>query len=338
MSEKSYYWDGLVTGDAVEAPYSSDFYVSLWKKLFTIEDNYGVIDEYLSELLVSGIAGGVIVASGAALVAGSFYENTADVTLAIPTPTVNSRIDRIVARKDWGAQTIRAYRIEGVEGAPPSAPAITQTLGAIWDTPLAQVLITTDGVITVTDEREFCVSPLTPKDAFILIEHQESSGTYTQFDFSDIPPLYDHLQIEFHGRHSYNAFPWSAFALAARFNGDAGANYNYQTVAGLNAGAGAAAAAGDNEGAFGSVPATWGTTALYPGQATARISNYRRDMYKTISGEATRFTTVASSGTFIIGATWLNTDPIDRVTIIPQSAPSGVFLSGSVCSLYGIRN
>jgi hypothetical protein len=45
-------------------------------------------------------------------------------------------------------------RIAGVEGAG-SAPNLQQNAGVTWDMPLAQVSITTAGVMTLTDERQF---------------------------------------------------------------------------------------------------------------------------------------------------------------------------------------
>jgi len=50
--------------------------------------------------------------------------------------------------------TVRIAKINGVEGG--SAPALTQTDGTKWEISLAQVSITTGGVITVTDERAYC--------------------------------------------------------------------------------------------------------------------------------------------------------------------------------------
>jgi hypothetical protein len=156
MTETSYPWAGEATGDA--GPYSDDQWTDLYRALFTRDrSSEGVLrpsdSEGLDDLEVSGVASPVDVASGEAIVDGKFYMNDDVVEVAIPTPTANPRIDRIVLRKDWTSQTVRVTRIEGTESATPSAPAITQTDGSAWDIPLAQVHITTGGVITVTDER-----------------------------------------------------------------------------------------------------------------------------------------------------------------------------------------
>lgn len=156
MTETSYPWAGESTGDA--GPYSDDQWSDAWAALFTRDRTAeGILrpstTSGLNDLEVTGVASPVAVASGLAIVDGKFYKNSASENVAIPTPSANPRIDRIVLRKAWTAQTVRITRIEGSESATPSAPAITQTDGSTWDIPLAQVYITTGGVITVTDER-----------------------------------------------------------------------------------------------------------------------------------------------------------------------------------------
>jgi hypothetical protein len=150
MAESSLPWAGTATGDA--GPYSDDQWSDTWRKLFTSDrTKQGVIQGYGNELAVTGVTSPVAVNTGAAMDDGKFYENTASVNVVIPTPGGATRIDRIVLRKDFAGQTVRITRIAGTEGA--GAPAITQTDGTTWDIPLAQVSITTGGVITVTDER-----------------------------------------------------------------------------------------------------------------------------------------------------------------------------------------
>jgi hypothetical protein len=94
----------------------------------------------------------VAVDIGAAFVNGKFYRNSASLNINIPTPTGQARIDRIVLRADYTAQTVRAVRLAGTEGAG-TPPALTQSDGVTWEISLAQVSITTAGVITVTSER-----------------------------------------------------------------------------------------------------------------------------------------------------------------------------------------
>lgn len=156
MTETSYPWAGETTGD--KGPYSDDQWSDMFRAFFTRDRaNEGILrpssSEGLNDLEVTGVASPVDVATGEAMVDGKFYKSDAIVEVTIPTPTTNPRIDRVVLRKDWAAQTVRITRIAGTEAASPSPPAITQTDGTTWDLKLAQVYITTGGVITVTDER-----------------------------------------------------------------------------------------------------------------------------------------------------------------------------------------
>ncbi|KKN78137.1 hypothetical protein LCGC14_0353640 [marine sediment metagenome] len=156
MAETSRPWSGIVLGDS--GPYSDDQWTDIWLGLIapTIATE-GVFIDQLDNLSLSGLpASPVTIESGRALVDGSWYESSASVAVAIPTPAGNPRVDRIVLRKDWALQTIRITRIAGAEAAAPTPPAITQNDGVTWDLPLWQVHITVGAVITVfADDREF---------------------------------------------------------------------------------------------------------------------------------------------------------------------------------------
>jgi hypothetical protein len=154
MTEKSYPWDGIVTGDAALAPYDDDTWSDIWRKLFTKDRNSeGVIYGILNNLLISGATSPITIATGAAMVDGKVYDNDTAVTLVIPTPSAATRTDFIVLRKRWATQTVRITRIAGVEGG--GAPGITQLDGNIWDIPLAQAIITTTGAIAIADFRSY---------------------------------------------------------------------------------------------------------------------------------------------------------------------------------------
>lgn len=195
MAEKSYYWEGLITGDATEAPYSSDIFHFLWQTLFSRGNNEGIIENYLNELQVSGVSGAVNFATGAALVDGSFYENTNGLTFAVLTPSANPRTDRLVLQKNWITQTIRAVKILGNESATPVPPPLTQTDGFLWEIPIAQIQITTAGVISVVDERRpvrTILAPVTSMEEIETIQGDDVSGLIT---FSNIPNRFKHLYL-----------------------------------------------------------------------------------------------------------------------------------------------
>lgn len=152
MAQVSLLWGTNGTGDG--NPYTDTQLFTLFRLLFAHSANLGgVMADTQNELAVSGTSSPVAVATGGAIVYGIPYYNTASENVTIPTPAALTRIDRIVLRADWAAKTVRITRIAGSEGG--SAPSMTQSAGATWDIPLATVSITTGGVITVTDAREW---------------------------------------------------------------------------------------------------------------------------------------------------------------------------------------
>lgn len=169
MTETSMFWDGTTTGDASVSPYdAATEFAKVLRSLASaaaIATNLsGVFRGELNGLEASGTASPVAVADGRALAYGTWYESDATTNVVIPTPSAgNSRIDRIVLRKDWSAQTVRITRIAGTQGGAPSAPAMTQVAGTTWDMPLATALINDAGTILVLDERQFL--PLTANTA-----------------------------------------------------------------------------------------------------------------------------------------------------------------------------
>lgn len=158
MTQRSRLWDGSTVGDATEAPYDaatefSRIFMSIAGAAGVATNLSAVFRNELNQLNATGIATPVTVATGRALTWGAWYENDAPVAVVIPTPAVGTRIDRIVLRKDWLNQTVRITRVVGVEGG--AEPALTQAEGTTWDEPLWRVTITTGGVITLVDQREF---------------------------------------------------------------------------------------------------------------------------------------------------------------------------------------
>lgn len=155
MTEASFPWDGnSASGGAGDCgPYAANTWDDLYRFLMTGDQHAseGILAGVGGELAVTGTSSPVAVADGAAMVNGKFYKNTASVDVAVPTPSTATRIDRIVLQADYTAQTVRIARVAGSEGG--AAPAVTQSDGVTWVISLAQVSITTAGVIAVTSER-----------------------------------------------------------------------------------------------------------------------------------------------------------------------------------------
>lgn len=155
MAQKSMFWDGAA-GDG--GSYSqSDMMDTFFRAILNGTGNRGVLPGHLNELVVTGTSSPLSVNTGAAILYGMFYENDAAVTVNIPTPSSGtSRYDRVVVRRDWSTQTARIGRVIGTEAAAPAVPALTQAAGAIYEVPLATVLVNDAGNVTVTDTREEC--------------------------------------------------------------------------------------------------------------------------------------------------------------------------------------
>ncbi len=154
MTEHSYWWTtGAGSGDSPTNYTQSD--LSEISKILAASAGFeGVAPGYLNSLAITGASSPVSMDTGGAMVDGRQYKNDAALSITIPTPVTYSRIDRIVLRASWGTTyTVRATRIAGTEASSPTAPAITQTPGSTYDIKLYQVLITTGGAITLTDER-----------------------------------------------------------------------------------------------------------------------------------------------------------------------------------------
>jgi hypothetical protein len=337
MTERSYFWGGLSVGDANIAPYDNDEFSDLWRILFQRNRaTQGVIEGHLNELAVTNPSGNDIqMDTGAALVDGKFYEADAAVSDTITTPAVATRVDRVVLRKSWAAQTARFTIITGVEGA--GVPAITQNDGVTWDLPIAQVSITTGGTITITDEREYARTPLASEaaPAMFEIETVEGDGTGATLTFANIPSTYKHLM--FIGQARFTG-ALSTAALSIRFNNDTGTNYHIQGVSGSGVTPGAIAAGSVNHIDLSTVPAASGI-ANYAGQARVMIANYKDTVFfKNVVCEASRMynTTTTNFNVELNGGMWLNTGAITEIDLYSSTASAGNFATGTKFTLYGL--
>jgi hypothetical protein len=96
---------------------------------------------------------------GRAFVDGAWYETDTAETLSIAANNDGSgfaRIDTIVLRKSYAAQTVRLAVLQGTPAASPAAPTLTQNTST-WEYPLADVavanLFTTITNANITDRR-----------------------------------------------------------------------------------------------------------------------------------------------------------------------------------------
>lgn len=139
--------------------YTSEAFDDLIEAVSVMGDaaTQGVVRGMLNALAVSGASSPVAVATGWAIVKGKLVKNTASANVNVASPVTHPRIDRIVLEIDYSTSPVSAsiVRVAGTEDPAPTAPALTQTDGTKWQLSLAQVHITTGGVITLTDERRY---------------------------------------------------------------------------------------------------------------------------------------------------------------------------------------
>jgi hypothetical protein len=133
-------------------------YSELFKRL---QSNGAAGNPTSTALKVTGDSSGMNVklATGFGLVRGHMYQNTAVLTLTIPTASANPRIDLAVLELDPTANSITAKIIEGTAATSPTPPALTQTTDGVFQLAIAQIAVagsaTTISAGNVTDLRPF---------------------------------------------------------------------------------------------------------------------------------------------------------------------------------------
>lgn len=109
----------------------------------------GVVGSYGSSVLaVSAASTGmqVTVQPGAAIVRGTYFVSTAAEVLPIRDAATSPRIDLVLVRRDYVANTIALATKEGTPAASPAAPGLTQVAGGIWECELARVTVPANAV------------------------------------------------------------------------------------------------------------------------------------------------------------------------------------------------
>lgn len=150
MAELSYPFE---TQDTTETQYST---------LFNELQDTGVAgDMYYNSGVYAAVGTGMnmIVYPGLALIRGFAYQNTSEFNLTCDPATAQPRIDTVILRLDPAANSIVAAIKKGTPAASPSAPALTQVAGAVWEMPLADILIPANAtaldVNNYTDRRRY---------------------------------------------------------------------------------------------------------------------------------------------------------------------------------------
>ena len=159
MTEKSWFWRGLVVGDAVSSKYDSATLAELWRKLFTTaRTEEGVIADSGNELEPTYTVTKSKINTGSALVDGRLYSNEDSIDKQdFGGSDETQRYWRNVLRGSLNINYIRT----SVSGPGDTAYLdLTQIDGEVWEIPLSKYITVAGEITELTDERVFAKSPL----------------------------------------------------------------------------------------------------------------------------------------------------------------------------------
>lgn len=140
MADTTLFWtgDSGVGGVGDCGPYAMTDLDALIKAIFNAKT--GVIEGMVTTESTPN-AKTVEVTAGKAVVRGKVVSLDADTLTIADNASGNPRIDRIVLRADWSAQTIRFAVLQGTPAGSPTAPTLTQNDGVLWEESLAQIAV-----------------------------------------------------------------------------------------------------------------------------------------------------------------------------------------------------
>ena len=170
--------------------------------------------------------------------------------------------------------------------------------------------------------------------AFVHIETQTLGSDQASVTFSSIAATYEHLMLFWTARGTDAGNP----DLNMRFNGDTGANYDREAVAGVGASPASAPSVGQTSiVSIGSLPGS-GAAAGRVASGMIVVPAYRRTTFdKTGFGllDDIRATGGGNEVVQFTGGIWLNTAAVTSLTLL---ASTGNLLTGSMFSLYGLAS
>jgi len=173
MGERSIPWEGQVTGDA--GAYSDQNWQDIFARAMatagshpnrgpTLLSGSTVPNNGLVVEADSPVSADIICKTGSALVQGIFYDSSADEAHTVgANVSGNPRIDTLVLRADYSAQTVRQVLRAGTPAGSPVPVTLTQTVGVTWEIPLADILVASGFVTlaqsTITPRHEWANAP-----------------------------------------------------------------------------------------------------------------------------------------------------------------------------------
>lgn len=186
MAEQSFFWDGTAIGDATLAPYDDGEFCGIFTGLLlnTNRQNDGIIDtehpSYSGYLVLTKTGTTVHVATGAALVDGSLYTNSAQVNFACG---VANNYYTIVIRKSWAAQTIRLALLGPNAVAP---PAVTQVDGVTWEIAIGTIFNNAGTLERTEVDYQLGINPLMYRLGGSAIDFWNPGANAYQHRFGDL--------------------------------------------------------------------------------------------------------------------------------------------------------
>lgn len=165
-----------------------------------------------------------------------------------------------------------------------------------------------------------------------LISEVVTSGSQTSVTFSSIAATYRDLIVVVRGRGTTVA---NSVTLLMRFNGDTGANYDYETISGAGTTASVIESLAQTSIRFGNMAAA-SAAANVADLAEAVIGDYRGTTFQksVLSRYGIKIgTSTGNIGHSTLSGWWRSTAAIAASVVVFPSA--GGFVNGSVVSLYG---
>lgn len=334
MTQISRFWNGVAVGDAAGvAPYdANEEFAAVMSAIGGIDSdtNKGaVVANTLNELACSGIASPVSIATGKAIVDGTWYSSDAVVSLA-----VTMSYGYILLEKDCTAQTVRVKISESNVGY----PALTQTSGAagVWQYPLASFTLDGGGVVAITDMRTF----IGMRTMRLISSYVVAGAGIHDIVFSNIPQGYTNLKLVGSVRSAAAGEDVSFIS----YNGVTGTSYSGMDVATARNSAGAGAAtvfATENTGVGGSYVCNFpGSTELANSWAIFEvlISDYTSATKRTRAhSKCSYFLDETGGSSYLVYRDYISIGPVGPITSISLHTSGGDdYATGTKVSLYGL--
>lgn len=187
---------------------------------------------------------------------------------------------------------------------------------------VVRCVLTRDAILDIAAS----VSPVVLFDRVVV-----PGGGAASITFSAIPSTHENLRLTLMGRTTQAA---TSTLITLTFNGDGGANYDYQQVFGVGVAEDANSGAAATSLPCGTLSGSTAPAGV-ASQSILEINGYARSIFqKAITMlYGTKVGIAAANSSVVLQGWWRNTAVISSIVLTPAS---GNFAEGTVASLYGI--